>query len=372
MTPPVFDQTNLNLSHHRTASMNTTLPTLRRLATLLRPVVGRLAGAALVVLLGWTAPAARAVGDPPDRMSYQGFLVDGSGVALATNTPANFPVVFRIYDDAEAGNLLWAEQQVVTVDKGYFSVILGEGAAVTSEPHGTLPEVFAGSTAASRFISTTVTVSGTAHSLLPRLRLLSSPYAFLATQATRLVNASTGVPFLSAAAGNVTVDGNLRSTSGVSGVTGQFSGVVQAASFQGNGTIPVGGIIMWSGALNQIPSGWALCNGQIVAGAQTPNLQDRFIVGAGSGYGVGNVGGAASMTLSVAQMPRHSHQYLDTWWAEVDGWDSTFGRTVGSRSGSDWDNYMFGGTRTTAQEGGNQPFDNRPPYYALAFIMRVQ
>lgn len=331
-------------------------------------------GASLLVLiaLAAAAPAVRAAGEPPDRMSYQGFLVDGSGNALAPSTPANYPVVFRIYDDAEAGNLLWAEQQVVTVDKGYFSVVLGEGATVTSEPHGTLADIFAGNTAANRFMSTTVTVASSAHTLLPRLRLLSSPFAFLATQATRLVNPSTGAPFLSSSAGVVTVEGTVRATTGISSTTGQFGSTVTASAFIGAGTIPVGGIIMWSGALNQIPGGWALCNGQIVGGVTTPDLQDRFVVGAGSSYPVGNRGGAASVTLSVSQMPRHSHQYLDTWWAEVDGWDATFGRTVGSRSGSDWDNFLFGGNRTTAQEGGNQPFDNRPPYYALAFIMRIQ
>ncbi len=46
------------------------------------------------------------------------------------------------------------------------------------------------------------------------------------------------------------------------------------------GTIPIGGIILWSGSTGTIPTGWALCNGS----NGTPNLQDRFVVGAGSGY----------------------------------------------------------------------------------------
>ena len=49
---------------------------------------------------------------------------------------------------------------------------------------------------------------------------------------------------------------------------------------------PIGGIIMWSGSLTQIPIGWALCNGTKVNNFTTPNLVDKFVVGAGSGYSV--------------------------------------------------------------------------------------
>lgn len=337
------------------------------------PVIARPVAGLLVLLLAFVLAAlpTRAASSPPDRMSYQGYLVDGTGHILAPTTPANYPVVFRIYDESDGGNLVWSEQQVVTVDKGYFSVVLGEGSAVSGEPHGSLAEVFTQSGATSRYMSTTVTVGGSAVTLLPRLRLLSSPYAFLATQATRLVNPSSGAPFLSVAAGTVSIDGAVQASGAVNAASGTFGGSVSAGSFVGNGTIPLGGIIMWSGAINAIPAGWALCNGQAVNGLQTPDLRDRFVVGAGSSYAVGSTGGQALVTLSVAQMPAHSHTYLDTWWAEYDGWDSTFGRTAGSNRGTDWDNYMFGGNRTSASTGGNQPFENRPPYYALAYIMRV-
>ena len=50
---------------------------------------------------------------------------------------------------------------------------------------------------------------------------------------------------------------------------------------------------MWSGATNNIPSGWALCDGN----NGTPNLQDKFIVGAGSSYAVDATGGSADATL---------------------------------------------------------------------------
>jgi hypothetical protein len=57
--------------------------------------------------------------------------------------------------------------------------------------------------------------------------------------------------------------------------------------------VPSGGIIIWSGASTAIPSGWFLCNGL----NGTPDLRDRFVVGAGSTYAVGATGGSANATL---------------------------------------------------------------------------
>lgn len=68
-------------------------------------------------------------------------------------------------------------------------------------------------------------------------------------------------------------------------------------------TLPAGVIVMWSGSIATIPSGWALCNG---AGG-TPDLRDRFVVGAGSSYAVGNTGGANTVTLTTSNIPSHTH-----------------------------------------------------------------
>lgn len=121
------------------------------------------------------------------------------------------------------------------------------------------------------------------------------------------------------------------------------------------GSVPSGVIVMWSGAANAIPTGWALCNGQ----NNTPDLRNRFIVGAGSTYAVGATGGSDTVTLTVAQMPSHNHS-------------SPLGvaRGSGNMSGS-YGSFDVGENVATSYNGSGQAHENRPPYYALCFIMKT-
>jgi len=121
--------------------------------------------------------------------------------------------------------------------------------------------------------------------------------------------------------------------------------------------IPTGGIIMWSGSIASIPSGWSICNGT----NGTPDLRNRFIVGAGNSYTVDSSGGSASVTLSVAQMPSHTHNF----WTSLGGM-VTSEVTAGIQ-------YPYGtdmGAATLAS-GAGASHENRPPYYALAYIMKL-
>ena len=72
--------------------------------------------------------------------------------------------------------------------------------------------------------------------------------------------------------------------------------------------VPSGIICMWSGESTAIPNGWHLCDGD----AGTPDLRDRFIVGAGSTYEVGNTGGEATHKLTTNEMPSHNHGFTGT------------------------------------------------------------
>lgn len=238
-----------------------------------------------------------ATADPPQRMTYQGYLTDSSSPipkVLGDSAPANYDTVFRIWSVKQGGNsseLLWSEQQTVTVDKGYFSVLLGEGSVVGSEPRGNLSDVFHSSNASDRFIEITVKgLSGGDVTLAPRLKLVPSPYSFLSAHsrtADRLIGTDSsnqtvdvlktsgenvGIGLADGANPNVRLDVNgstrLRTTLSVGGQTnleGQTAigkATAPSATLDVAGTAKVSGAVILgsnltlsSGTLNVTPTG---------------------------------------------------------------------------------------------------------------------
>ena len=94
--------------------------------------------------------------------------------------------------------------------------------------------------------------------------------------------------------------------------------------------IPTGVITLWSGSVATIPSGWALCNGS----NGTPDLRNRFVVGAGSTYSVGDTGGSATSTLTTNELPAHTHSLSasGTTSGQSAGHTHTFSGTTSSMS----------------------------------------
>ena len=142
----------------------------------------------------------------------------------------------------------------------------------------------------------------------------------------------------------------------------------------GKGAVPVGAILMWSGAADALPAGWVLCDGT----NKTPNLSGRFVVGYQAGdpdYAVGKTGGEATHTLTLDEMPRHDHgeagQPSHTSWGSGHGWACPVVQSGDSRerNGSNTATTDPAGQHRHTAEGGNRPHENRPPYYALAYIM---
>lgn len=168
--------------------------------------------------------------------------------------------------------------------------------------------------------------------------------------------------------------------------------------------VPSGGIIMWSGAVSAVPSGWYLCDGT----NGTPNLTGRFVVHAdadsGGTYAPGDTGGADSVTLTSDQIPAHTHSFSATTSSEgahdhtthaqggfnLDGTPRFLNNGNNGLSGGDGGAQFGFGTSpdtdfrtsedgahthtvsgTTGSTGGGNSHENRPPYYALAYIMKA-
>lgn len=137
-----------------------------------------------------------------------------------------------------------------------------------------------------------------------------------------------------------------------------------------------GMILMWSGATNAVPRGWNLCDGT----NGTPDLRDRFIVGAGNSYRVGDIGGSASVVLTVNQIPSHSHtmeeagehrHMIDPSWVGASTGPQGEPSNGDSRTEEQYTDYAGAHTHIINATGGEQAHENRPPYYALAYIMKL-
>ena len=150
--------------------------------------------------------------------------------------------------------------------------------------------------------------------------------------------------------------------------------------------VPKGTIIMWHGDSASIPKGWTICNGT----NGTPDLRDRFIVGAGKKYTANTTGGEEKVTLKIKEIPKHnhgvsgstsndltssngnhSHTYKEfTGWAEAGGkyWKDLMRRNSStSRTTSNAGSH----SHTLYPRGGGQSHENRPPYYALFFLIKI-
>jgi microcystin-dependent protein len=138
------------------------------------------------------------------------------------------------------------------------------------------------------------------------------------------------------------------------------NGSIQNLSVSGSfNVLPPGSIIMFNGT--KAPSGWALCDGQ----SGRPDLRNRFVLGYGGGKSIGAKGGAETHKLTAAQIPSHNHSYKD-WYRKTE--------KVAAVQGGGNDIASNGATysgRTTGSTGGNQAHNNMPPYYVLAYIIKL-
>lgn len=159
---------------------------------------------------------------------------------------------------------------------------------------------------------------------------------------------------------------------------------VVRVSGSGQSSLPVGSIIPWYGQIADIPNGFALCNGS----NGTPDLRNRFIVGAGSTYALGAGGGEDKVTLTNTQVGSHYHAtgYHNN--NNTGRWLSTAGTTknyslADGTTGAFWNGSGGGGysgqstgslnliTSLAVSTAASSAHENRPPYYALYYIMKI-
>lgn len=152
-----------------------------------------------------------------------------------------------------------------------------------------------------------------------------------------------------------------------------------------------GVIVMFGGSV--APEGWHLCNGTAhgstelaaaIGSPLTPNLVDRFIVGAGATYAQGAVGGEATHALTEAEMPYHAHTVPRTnIQSGPDGHSTatqygngtlpatfTFAPAVVNAATGGYGDYWHTDPVLTTALGSGAAHENRPPYYALTFIIK--
>lgn len=143
--------------------------------------------------------------------------------------------------------------------------------------------------------------------------------------------------------------------------------------------LPYGAIIMWKGVIDDIPKDWVLCNGE----NGTPDLRDKFIVSIGNNYTIGDMGGLESVILTIAQMPSHNHNaFIEPAGEHSHNYSQPFVAGLYNKAGTD--SYWVGVRSDTTDSvglhshsisidntGEGQAHENRPPYYALYFIMKI-
>ena len=169
-------------------------------------------------------------------------------------------------------------------------------------------------------------------------------------------------------------------------------GIIGVAGTSTGTTIPTGMISLWYGSIGSVPVGWYLCDGT----NGTPDLRDRFVVGAGSTYSVAATGGSKDAVVvshthtatSTVTDPTHTHALMGATTAgnlnglkepfcrNVAGGDSTSSRSYIQTSPITGENFVQASSTnitvatTNATAGVSGTNANLPPYYALAYVMK--
>jgi len=150
-------------------------------------------------------------------------------------------------------------------------------------------------------------------------------------------------------------------------------GIIGVAGTSTGTTIPLGVITLWYGSIGSVPTGWYLCDGA----NGTPDLRNRFIVGAGSTYSVAATGGSADAIVvththtatSTVTDPGHAHGIGGSLSLPTTANQAyPAGNNATPQSATATTGITVATTNASAGVSGTNA--NLPPYYALAYIMK--
>jgi len=340
----------------------------------------------------------------PDEISYQGRLREYGQPATGNRT-----MNFKIYPSATGGIPVWSSGDVIiAVSSGAFNYVLTPIGGIDWRLKDYWLET---------------TISG--KTLSPREKLTAQVYAIHSRTAEDVSKSSGSVTIKIGDIKCVVVTTNSVSIEGARVVNVSTPVAYDDSATKGyvDNSLPAGTILMWGGPGGSIPPGWLLCNGAAVSrtaygrlfaaigtthgggdGSTTfnlPDLRDRFIVGAGLNYAVGNTGGANAVTLTINEIPEHNHggatgstDVAHTHTINDPGHSHRTPFTLSNLAASGgWvvarDAGEYGDFTTTNQtgitinnsgplnhnhtislQGGGAAHENRPPYFALCYIIK--
>ena len=134
--------------------------------------------------------------------------------------------------------------------------------------------------------------------------------------------------------------------------------------------LPKGIIVSWYGSIEEIPKGWALCDGNNT----TPDLRNRFIIGGGDKYDIGQKGGSSFIVLDKSNFPKLGEGYFSSrlssthgvfkfhngyYKLKIDGWGG--------------DDSWFADYKIDLNEGFKSiPVNIMNPYYSIFYIMKIE
>ena len=385
---------------------------------------------AAVAAAGFAAFAADEEGAAPTSsdtysFTYQACLRDEHGNVITKDgaVQRNQVVILRLWPTAaEGGTPLWARKFAVFTDEtGLFNLEVSDSVG-SQEPALTNSLAGALSSAKPGQLYIGLEVEGSAAEIVPRQRLFAVPFASVANdvraitqdipvsgtltfakEGKKVTVSADGIEqegsnkasvFPAVQAGTVQVN-TIKSSGSIVQVKNNLE-VTGTATVQGNATVqgtlssnlgevvpvPVGGIIMWTKP--QLPDNehWAICDGDTHNGVPTPDLRGRFIVGAspdgkpGAGadqvYSVGNNGGKSFHQLTADELPKHTHEVVAHYpyvLSRADGdHDRAFSTQTPNTPLLSYDKTNWAWPNATSEKA----HENRPPYYALYYIMRVK